>query len=174
MKIILIRHGQTEGNAEGRYIGTTDEPLSPDGREIIKNNVYLPAEIIISSPMLRCRQTAEIIYGRYDDVFDGLKECDFGEFENKNYKELDGNEMYQQWIDSGGTLPFPGGESMESFSKRCISAFEKAVDKYKNAKSMAFVIHGGTIMSIAKKYNGGNFYDYRLKNGEYMVISYMK
>lgn len=174
MKIILIRHGQTEGNAEGRYIGTTDEPLSPDGREIIKNNVYPLADIIISSPMLRCRQTAEIIYSRYDDVFDGLKECDFGEFENKNYKELDGNEKYQKWIDSGGTLPFPGGESMESFSKRCISAFEKAVDKYKNAKSMAFVIHGGTIMSIAKKYNGGNFYDYRLKNGEYMVISYMK
>ena len=48
-----------------------------------------------------------------------LKECDFGDFENKNYKELSGNPDYQAWIDSGGALPFPGGEDPEGFRNRC-------------------------------------------------------
>lgn len=48
-------------------------------------------------------------------IIEELSECDFGEFENKNYKELSGNQDYQRWIDSNGTLPFPGGESREAF-----------------------------------------------------------
>lgn len=39
-------------------------------------------------------------------IIEELAECDFGEFENKNYKELEGNPHYQEWIDSNGTLPF--------------------------------------------------------------------
>ncbi len=171
MKIILIRHGKTKGNAEGRYIGTTDESLSPEGIAEINSNKYPAADVVIASPMRRCIETAELIYGRVDETYDGLKECDFGEFENKNYAELNGNEYYQKWIDSGGTLPFPGGESMETASKRQTAAFEEALEKHKNAESIAFVVHGGTIMAIMQKYNAGNFYDYHLKNGESIVLS---
>ena len=74
-------------------------------------------------------------------------------------------------MESGGKLPFPGGEDMEGFSKRCIEAFERTIKKYDHIKTMAFVVHGGTVMAVAQKYLGGNFYDYHLKNGEYMVLS---
>lgn len=60
-------------------------------------------------------------------IIEELAECDFGEFENKNYKELDGNANYQAWIDSNGTLPFPGGESREEFKRRNLSGFERAI-----------------------------------------------
>ncbi len=170
MKIILIRHGKTKGNTEGRYIGRTDEPLSPEGAAELRRREYPPADVVISSPMLRCRQTAELIYGRTDEVYDGLRECDFGAFENKNYTELKDDEYYQRWIDSGGRLPFPDGESMESSSKRQVRAFEEAIKVNRNTASIAFIVHGGTIMAIMSKYKGGNFYDYCLKNGECMVI----
>ena len=45
-------------------------------------------------------------------------EIDFGEFEGKNYEELKGNDAYQKWIDSGGALPFPNGESRDDYVKR--------------------------------------------------------
>ncbi len=62
------------------------------------------------------------------NIIDELAECDFGEFENKNYQELDGNANYQSWIDSGGLLPFPGGESGEEFNKTNVTGFQKAVN----------------------------------------------
>ena len=43
----------------------------------------------------------------------------FGSFEGKTYFDLNGNEDYQRWIDSGGTLPFPDGESRAEFITRC-------------------------------------------------------
>ena len=64
-------------------------------------------QAVYASPMIRCTQTAGILFpGKKLNIIDELAECDFGEFENKNYQELDGNEHYQSWIDSGGLLPF--------------------------------------------------------------------
>ena len=60
--------------------------------------------------MLRCRQTAEIIYGKTDYIENDLRECDFGEFENKCFEELKDNPDYLKWMESGGTIPFPGGD----------------------------------------------------------------
>lgn len=171
MKAILIRHGKTKGNAEQRYIGTTDECLTNEGIEEIKKISYPRADIVITSPMVRCIQTAEIIYGKYDDIFVGLRECNFGTFENKNFMELKDDVFYQKWLESGGKLPFPMGENKDDFSKRCLESFKDAVNKYKSSETVAFVVHGGTIMSIAQYYIGGEFYDYHLKNGEYMIIS---
>ncbi|GFI62571.1 putative phosphoserine phosphatase 2 [Clostridiales bacterium] len=171
MNIILIRHGITRGNLEKRYIGITDESICKREFYRLKRRDYPLAEIVISSPMRRCIETAQIIYGGFDDIFDGLAECNFGEFENKNYEELKDNPQYQDWLDSGGTLAFPGGESMETFSDRCVCAFTQAVEKYKRNNTLAFIVHGGTVMAIARSILGGNFYDYHLKNGEYMLLS---
>lgn len=171
MKIILIRHGKTEGNIKNRYIGRTDEPLCVEGLDEIRKNKYPPADFVVSSPMLRCRQTARLIYGNIDYIENDLRECDFGEFENKSYEDLKYDQRYIRWMESGGKLPFPGGEDMEGFSKRCIEAFERTIKKYDSIKTMAFAVHGGTVMAVAQKYLGGNFYDYHLKNGEYMVLS---
>ena len=90
-------------------------------------------------------------------------------FENKNYKELSGNQNYQRWIDSNGTLPFPGGESREAFKCRSLTGFQKAVTQCirNNIKTAALVIHGGTIMNIMEEYadRPRAFYEWHVKNG---------
>ena len=95
IKIVLIRHGMTEGNLKKRYIGTTDEPLCKEGimkiEECCRRDIYPDAERIFASSKKRCIETAELIYpGRTFQVMDNLSECDFGLFENKNYLELSG------------------------------------------------------------------------------------
>ena len=153
MRVVFIRHGLTAGNLEKRYIGSTDEPLCSAGIAELKKLTYPACEVLICSPMKRCIQTAELLYPAQDiEVCDELRECDFGSFEGKNYKELSGDPDYQRWIDSGGTLPFPNGESPQDFRERCTSAFERLVSRYGASQSLAFVVHGGTIMSILEKY----------------------
>ena len=92
LKIYLIRHGKTQGNLSGKYIGArTDEPLCQEGIRELEGKNYPKAELLFVSPMKRCRQTGEILYpGLAQKECPLLKECDFGDFENKNYKELSG------------------------------------------------------------------------------------
>lgn len=174
MNIILIRHGKTQGNIEGRYIGTTDEDLSLIGIKEIKSIEYPYADIIISSPLKRCIQTAELIYKKEIEIFEDLKECDFGDFENKNYEELKNNNDYVIWLESNGKMTFPNGESYDEFCKRCCRCFEKVINKYIE-KNIAFVVHGGTIMAILEKYSHNkSFYDWQIKNGEYLCFTVVK
>lgn len=176
MRLYLIRHGMTFGNTLGRYIGTTDEPLTEDGRAALEQLSYPGTELLFASPLLRCRETAEILFPEMEpEIVKGFAECDFGAFENKNYKELDGNGDYQRWIDSNGTLPFPGGESPEAFRKRCVEAFDAVMDicRKRKAGSAACVVHGGTIMSILAEYAvpGEEFYHWQVRNGEGYVCT---
>ena len=175
LKLYLIRHGQTPGNKLSRYIGTTDEPLSDEGREFLKKISYPMPEELFVSPLLRCVETAEILFpGKQLHIIEELSECDFGEFENKNYKELAGNENYQKWIDSNGTMPFPGGESREGFKYRSLTGFQKAVTQCirKNVDTAALVIHGGTIMNIMEAYGEPkkSFYDWHVGNGQGYLV----
>ena len=62
MEIMLIRHSMTAGNLQRRYVGRTDEGLCPEGIELAeqKAQFLLMPDIVYTSPMLRCRETAEI------------------------------------------------------------------------------------------------------------------
>ena len=128
LKMYMIRHGKTYGNTLGRYIGTTDEPLLPEEAADLQKYSLGSVDRVYASPRKRCLETAEILFpGQEITVVDEFAECDFGEFENKNYQELSGNPNYQKWVDSGGQLPFPGGESREGFRWRCLNGFQKVV-----------------------------------------------
>ena len=168
MKWILIRHGMTRGNLEGRYIGCrTDEPLCPEGIDALKQKSFPPVHYVFASPMKRSLETAAILFPNIPvEIVPDFRECDFGLFENKNYSELNGRADYQAWIDSGGELPFPDGESQRAFSARCQEAF-KVLNKRKISEDCALVVHGGTIMAImetwAKPSDG--YYHYQIKNG---------
>ena len=170
IRLWLVRHGQTQGNKMARYIGVTDEPLCPEGIEFLKKQTYPEVEKVYVSPLSRCIQTAQILFpGKEMCVVQELAECDFGEFENKNYKELAGNQKYQAWIDSNGTLPFPGGESREECKSRNLAGFEGTVqDCIQNRISeAALVIHGGTIMNLMEEYADvqKSFYEWHVENG---------
>lgn len=170
IKLWLIRHGKTEGNKLSRYIGTTDEPLCQEGTEFLHKMDYPKVQAVYVSPLKRCVQTAEILFpGEPVHIIEELSECDFGEFENKNYKELDGNADYQAWVDSNGILPFPGGESREEAKRRNLTGFDKAVTRCirRGISQAALVIHGGTIMNIMEEYAQipRSFYEWHVKNG---------
>lgn len=172
LKLALIRHGKTFGNTQGRYIGRTDEPLCREGIAALRERAagYPAAELVFSSPMKRCIQTAGILYpGMEPYVMPDFRECDFGSFENKNYEELSGNPAYQAWIDSGGTLAFPNGESREQVSERTVRAFRQMlrVCRVRQAGQAALVVHGGTIMTIMERFARPkkDYYDWQVKNG---------
>ncbi|MCD8323417.1 MAG: histidine phosphatase family protein [Clostridiales bacterium] len=178
MEILLIRHGKTGGNQEGRYIGRTDEPLLETARESLHLSPYrdFDPDVIYISPMRRCRETAAILFlNREMIVCDGLRETDFGLFENKNYEELKEEPAYREWLDSGGRSAFPGGEDGAAFRIRCRKAFEDCLDdaRHKGVRKIAFVVHGGTIMSIMEAYGTpkGDFYRWQVKNGEGVFLS---
>lgn len=175
MRVILIRHSKTAGNLEGRYIGTTDEPLCAEGIRLLEGKTYPDAEVLYVSPLKRCRETGAILYPLlHQRVEERLRECDFGEFENKNYLELNGNPAYQAWVDSNGTLPFPGGESREAFQERCKEGFAYIVEEAlkEQISSVAVVAHGGTIMSVLEAFAVPHreFYDWQVKNGRGFLL----
>ena len=121
MDVYLIRHGKTKGNLEGRYIGTTDEPLCEEGKQSLMQMAdakkYPAVEALFVSPMLRCRESAKILFPKQSiSVVSDLRECDFGRYENKNFQELSGDADYQRWLDSNGTLPFPAQWIRQIFS----------------------------------------------------------
>ena len=171
MRIYLIRHGTTAGNLEKRYVGSTDEPLTADAVAWVKKNRrrYPVPQQTVTSPMKRCVTTSALLFpGIPTETKEGLRECSFGEFEYKNYQELTGNEAYQRWIDSGGELPFPGGESRQEFADRSCSALLKSVTEQlkKGRDSVAYVVHGGTIMAVMERFcsDKRSYFDWQVKN----------
>lgn len=174
MTAVLIRHGATQGNLEGRYIGCrTDEPLCPQGIAALAGRSYPPVTRVFVSPMLRCAQTAAILYpGLSVTVVHGLRECDFGEFENRNYAELNGHPAYQRFIDSGGEAAFPGGECRAEFAARCVRAYKEASLSVGPEETAAFIVHGGTIMAIMERYArpAGRYFDFQVRAGEGFVL----
>jgi len=171
VKWVLIRHGQTQGNLEHRYIGCrTDEALCPAGVEKLRGTVYPPVRRVFVSPMKRCLETAELLYpGVPVEIVADFRECDFGDFENRNYAELNGRADYQAWIDSNGEMPFPNGESRAAFAQRCAKAFDAIRLQQEDC---ALVAHGGTLMAIMEKYAkpAGSYFDYQAKNGEGFLL----
>ena len=89
IKIAMIRHGKTYGNTLGRYIGVTDEPLCEEGKKELEQRTMDTVELLFVSPLKRCLETADVLYPYAKQVkIPEFAECNFGEFENKNYQEL--------------------------------------------------------------------------------------
>ena len=174
IRLYLIRHGQTPGNKLQRYIGTTDEPLSTEGKEFLEKLTYPMPEALYVSPLCRCVETAGILFpGKSFHIIEELSECDFGKFEYKNYLELSGDMEYQHFIDTMGAEGFPGGESTETFKARTVKAFREILARFFREtedpdKTLVFVVHGGTIMAVmeALAKERKSYYDWQVGNGE--------
>lgn len=158
-KLHVIRHGMTDGNIEGRYVGITDLPLCKQGKEQIQEYVekygYPKAQKVYTSPLKRAVQTAELIY---PDIFlekvDYLKECDFGIFENRKMDELYNDIKFRAWMESGMKAAPEGGESLEDFKHRLdlgiCKIFKDMMDN--DITAAAMVAHGGVIRSLLSQY----------------------
>lgn len=177
--LYLIRHGLTQGNLEGRYIGQSENPpLSVRGRqELEKRKAHHPyprAERLYTSPLLRCTETAQLLYPMLVPVpLSSLAEQDFGLFEGKTYEQLKDDPTYRRWVDSAGLLPPPGGESGQEFALRLKGALSQIAGDCRSSgsKTAAVVTHGGCIMTILSRLNveqdpsPASFYGYQAPNG---------
>ena len=181
MEIVLIRHFPTKGNGLKQYIGRTDEPLDESAVDTILNGIgdidvfYPKVDYIVTSPMRRCKQSAELLYpGVPAFSCEMLKETDFGDFEGKTYEELKDNEDYQRWLMNGAEGFVPNGESRAEFVSRCIDGFHDVMDKLckMGVERVAIVVHGGTIMALMSEFaeEKQEFYYWQVKNGKGYVV----
>lgn len=152
--MLLFRHSETALNLEHRFVGArTNSPLCPHGVLLAQEQakrlaqMHFSPPIVLVSPMLRCRETASILFpGVPQVVVPDLHECDFGLFEGKSREELREDETYRAWRFSGDKMAYPGGESMAAFTKRCKKAILWAKNTY--GEDLTGVFHGGTILAV--------------------------
>ena len=170
MRALLIRHGKTKGNAEHRYIGRTDEPLSTEGRaDAERVGADLSRKLVYVSPLVRARQTADILFPNAEQcVLDGLRETDFGDLEGRTADEMVDDKAYREWVDGMCLGTCPNGESREDVTARAVSAFCEAVSEARKngAEEVVIVTHGGVIMSILEALGvpKHDYYEYQVKN----------
>ena len=148
MLIYFLRHGLTEYNAEKRYQGQRDIPLSAAGRAMLRKADIEPRTVYIT-PLCRTRQTAEVLFPTAKlVVVDGLKEMCFGSFEGRNYIEMEHDPDYLAWVAANCESPCPDGETKASFSERICRAFSSLVDKAlaDGEELLVILAHGGTQM----------------------------
>jgi probable phosphoglycerate mutase len=152
-RIILIRHGETEWNREGRIQGYHgDSPLTAAGRaqarqlatRLAKENLHA----LHSSDSGRARQTATPIAAalEIDVVFDAsLRERDYGEFEGWTYADLEEKhpEAYGRFRSRDPHYAPPGGESGAQFRDRIVKALERVAAA--GRERIAVVTHGGVL-----------------------------
>ncbi len=153
--IYLIRHGITEGNLEGRYIGQTDLSLCPEGAKVIEqyaaDDMYPDVDKVYSSPLARCLETAEIIYPEHKlMIVDELCEMNFGDFENKTQEQLKDLKEYADWIRGGADACPPNGEKFGDFTLRCIDGLDTVFSDMmrREIQSAAVITHAGVITNL--------------------------
>ena len=154
MRVCLLRHGETAWNAQGRYLGRTDLPLTPAGRAALGPAGFAPARVYVS-PLRRTAETAEILFpGVEQAAVPDFREMDFGVFEGRSWQDMEDFAPYREWVDGGCRGPVPGGESMERFCQRTCAAFEALMDRAAEAGEplLAIVAHGGTQMAVLERF----------------------
>ena len=154
MLIYLLRHGQTEYNAQKRYQGQRDIPLSPEGAAQLRRADFDP-DVVYVSTLQRTSQTARILFpGAKLVPVDGLKEMCFGSFEGRNYIEMEHDPDYLAWVAANCESPCPDGETKAAFSKRICRAFSALVDKAlaDGEELLVILAHGGTQMAALERY----------------------
>ncbi len=153
--IYIMRHGLTDANENGVYIGKTDLPLSEAGREALEDKYeqldYPKVQRVYSSPLERALQSAEILFpDRELVIVDDLREMDFGVFEGLPADELVNLDSFKKWLKGGLDNPPPNGETLRSMMLRCYSALNLMImDMMKNGITEAgAVTHSGILMNM--------------------------
>ena len=176
-KLILVRHGQTEMNAQSLYFGKLNPPLNDLGisqayqaREKLLNIDY---NNIYSSPLERARQTAKICnYLNKDIIFDSnLEEINFGIFEGLTFKEIsekypvEVKKMKEDWKEYN----YVTGESPKEMFQRAVS-FLETLDYTKNN---LIVAHWGIINCIISYFISGNldsYWKFKIQNASIVIF----
>ena len=165
MEIYVVRHGLSEGNEKMIFQGRIDFPLAPEGQNQAThlgrffNERGIKFDRIVSSPMKRASETAELIRSQLQDAAEIEMEEAFIELRIGKLEGIKGSEVQEKFPTyyqrpPSGWLDFSefGGESWEELQKRVDSAIPKYVveDQLLNREKLLIVSHGGAMRAIMK------------------------
>ena len=181
MKIIVIRHGQTDWNVEEKLQGVTDIPLNSEGirqaeiaREIINN---IDFDMIICSTLKRTIQTTKIISKdknvpiKYDER---ITERNYGILEGLKTDEINFDEYFEYYKNK----PCKDGESIQVFFDRIYKFLDDVKENYKDYNKILLVTHGDVVRAIKCYFNGipndGNVKNLIINNCEIIEFEFNK
>ncbi|MGE5544906.1 MAG: histidine phosphatase family protein [Bacillota bacterium] len=163
MRLILVRHGSTIWNAEGRYQGTIDIPLSDQGRrearmvaERLRNE---DIKAVYSSNLIRARETAEIIaspHGLPVKVIPELGEINFGDWEGLTAQEIKdrfGEDAYRTWLTDPVNADISRGDHITEFAERVVQGFNQIIQAHPE-DTVVIATHGGALMVLGCHLHG--------------------
>ncbi|WP_432096184.1 bifunctional RNase H/acid phosphatase [Streptomyces sp. bgisy100] len=157
---VLLRHGETALTPEKRFSGSggSDPELSPAGRRQAEQVAAALAargtvQAVVSSPLRRCRETAETVAGRLGldvRIDEGLRETDFGAWEGLTFGEV--RERYPEeldaWLGSAKAAP-PGGESFAQVARRTALARDKILARHAG-RTVLLVTHVTPVKTLVR------------------------
>jgi len=158
---LLMRHGETDWNAAGRVMGRHTIELNAKGRAQVEAAARFAANIkpdlIITSPLVRARQSAEIIaagLGGVTIVEDpDIAEVLYGRWEGLTYHELIDDPYYLEYRKSPIEHPTPGGETIPEVQARGAAAVGRAISAHPGQRIL-FVSHGDIIRTVLCHFMG--------------------
>jgi len=134
--VLLARHGQTESNVSGFYMGRSNEDLNDVGyaqvRSLSSRLAGMPIASVYTSPIQRAYITAMILAKPHNlevKVLDDLIEIQLGDWQGLHLNEISQRwpELWQQWRADPSESTIPNGESFKQVTERAIQAFEAVV-----------------------------------------------
>ncbi|WP_341529067.1 histidine phosphatase family protein [Nostoc sp. UHCC 0302] len=187
VRLLLVRHGETEWNRQTRFQGQIDVPLNDNGRQQAQKAGEFLQEVAIdfavSSPMLRPKETAEIILKQHPSVElelqNGLREIGHGLWEGKLETEIEqefSGELHR-WRTVPAEVQMPEGENLQQVWERSVAAWQSIVQAAlsKQHKTVLVVAHDATNKTLLCHVLGlslKNFWNFRQGNGAVSVIDY--
>ena len=135
--LMLVRHGQTEWNVNGRYMGWTDEGLNEEGLRqagmLARRLDRWPLSAVYSSPLRRAWRTAEIVACTHSlpvQKVEDLGEMRIGAWEGMYAGDIAARypELWKTWRANPGDFRMPGGESLGEVRQRAVRAFSRIMD----------------------------------------------
>lgn len=160
--LLLIRHGQTTWNVEQRLPGQLPGiPLTEKGREqaarLADALTVLPISAIISSPLERARDTAEILAQKYDIAVQfepRLVDTDVGHWAGQNYQELNKTDPAWNAYKRDPTVAPEGIETFPQVQQRVMAAIEHWLAQETTGAYPAFVAHADVVKLAIAHYEG--------------------
>ena len=170
MQIVLVRHGATDWNLEGRCQGSTDRELSELGisqaKHIASHLSKEPVEAVYSSDLQRARQTADLISQPHRLpvlIEDHVRELDHGELEGLTFNEIKENysAFLTRWRSEPAEIQVPGGERLVDVAERAWRGLNRIAEHHREAHTIIVVSHNFPILGIVCRVTGTPLNHYR-------------
>lgn len=162
IRLILIRHGETDWNVEGRYQGQADPPLNQQGlaqaRQLAQKLRGVGLDVLYSSPLRRALQTAQILAEALDvplHTEPRLVEIHQGEWQTLLYTEIAARypELFDRWQTEPWTVTIPGGENIAQVQERVYAAVDEILSRHEG-QCIGMVAHRLPITLLKIRYQG--------------------